>query len=119
MECRVYMWLSRVPTCKKSRADWCSRPPKDEPLEVPIREVDRILVFWQCAAQHSGDWRCACSSKFPVIFSEPAGGVQRPPVECRKLQTLTAEARQFERQHNEGFGIATATGTGLRQAVEF
>ena len=61
------------------------KAPKDEPLEVPIREVDRILVFGNVQLSTAVIGVCL-QQQIPVIFSEPAGGVQRPPVECRNYR---------------------------------
>jgi CRISPR-associated protein Cas1 len=82
------------------------KAPKDEPLEVPIREVERILVFGNVQLSTAVIGLCL-QQQIPVIFLSQLGEY-KGHLWSAEITDLTAEARQFERQQDEGFGTTTA-----------
>lgn len=81
-------------------------PPRGEPLEVPIREVERILIFGQVQISTAVIGLCL-SQQIPVIFLSQTGDY-KGHLWSAEFEDLAAERSQFLRQGEDPFQLCTA-----------
>ncbi|MFE4108589.1 CRISPR-associated endonuclease Cas1 [Almyronema epifaneia] len=91
---------------QKEQGRFVLKAPKDEPLEIPIREVERILVFGNVQLSTAVISHCL-QLQIPVIFLSQLGEY-KGHLWSAETTDLIVEARQFERQQDEAFRIETA-----------
>jgi len=91
---------------QKEQGRFILKPPKDEPLEVPIQEVDRILLFGNVQLSTAVIATCL-QQQIPVIFLSQLGEY-KGHLWSAEITDLTAEAEQFACQQDESFGTAMA-----------
>lgn len=81
-------------------------PPRGESLEVPIREVERILIFGQVQVSTAVIGLCL-NQQIPVIFLSQTGEY-KGHLWSAEFEDLAAERYQFLRQGEDPFQLATA-----------
>ncbi|WP_171974802.1 CRISPR-associated endonuclease Cas1 [Leptolyngbya sp. 'hensonii'] len=81
-------------------------PPRGDSLEVPIREVERILIFGQVQVSTAVIGLCL-NQQIPVIFLSQTGEY-KGHLWSAEFEDLTAERYQFLRQAEDPFQICTA-----------
>ena len=81
-------------------------PPKEPATEVPIREVERILVFGNIQLTTAVISTCL-ELQIPVIFLTQLGEY-KGHLWSSEADDLIIETAQFERQKDEAFKLATA-----------
>ncbi|MBE9101692.1 CRISPR-associated endonuclease Cas1 [Vacuolonema iberomarrocanum] len=91
---------------QKEQGRFILKAPKDDALEVPIQEVERILVFGN--VQLSTAVIASCLGRhIPVIFLSQLGEY-KGHLWSAEITDLVAEAQQFDRQTDEPFRCRTA-----------
>ena len=81
-------------------------PRSQDTIEIPIEEVERILVFGNIQLSTAVIGTCL-SRQIPVVFLSQTGDY-KGHLWSAEITDLTAEAQQFARQHDEAFRSATA-----------
>lgn len=81
-------------------------PPKGEPLEVPIREVERILIFGQVQVSTAVIGLCL-SQQIPIIFLSQTGEY-KGHLWSGEMVDLAVLTKQFERHQDMAFRTALA-----------
>ena len=81
-------------------------PRSQDTIEIPIEEVERILVFGNIQLSTAVIGTCL-SRQIPVVFLSQTGDY-KGHLWSAEITDLTAEAQQFARQHDEAFQRATA-----------
>ena len=91
---------------RKEQGRFLVQPPKEPEIEIPIREVERILVFGNVQLSTSAIAECL-DAQIPVVFLSQTGqykGHLWPAEFC----DLNAEKAQFKLQDDEEFRLETA-----------
>jgi CRISPR-associated protein Cas1 len=81
-------------------------PGQNESMEIPMREVERILVFGNIQLSTAVISSCL-QLHIPVIFLSQLGEY-KGHLWSAEITDLTTEAKQFERQHDQTFRLSTA-----------
>ncbi|WP_017302244.1 CRISPR-associated endonuclease Cas1 [Nodosilinea nodulosa] len=81
-------------------------PRAKDSLEIPLAEVERILLFGNVQLTTAVIAACL-QQQIPVIFLSQLGDY-KGHLWSAEITDLTAEAEQFARQHDEAFGCTTA-----------
>ena len=85
----------------KEKGRFILNPPDDKNLEVPIREVDRILIFGNVQLSTAVIGTCL-HQQIPVVFLSHTGNY-KGHLWSAELGDLEAERRQFLRYGDEAF----------------
>jgi CRISPR-associated protein Cas1 len=92
---------------KKGKGRFTLKAPKTkEVLEIPIEEVERILVFGNIHLSSAVINSCL-KRQIPIIFLSQTGEY-KGHLWSAEITDLTAQAQQFARQHDEDFQCLTA-----------
>jgi CRISPR-associated protein Cas1 len=91
---------------KKEQGRFILKPPKDETLEVPIQEVERILVFGNVQISTAVISTCL-EAQIPVIFLSQLGEY-KGHLWSAESGDLVLETAQFDRQREPEFQAAMA-----------
>jgi len=91
---------------QKEQGRFILSPPDEDDLEIPIRDVDRILVFGNVQLSTAVIGTCL-AQQIPVIFLSQLGDY-KGHLWSAEITDLRAEAQQFARQHDDAFAQATA-----------
>ncbi|NJN04872.1 MAG: CRISPR-associated endonuclease Cas1 [Leptolyngbyaceae cyanobacterium RM1_1_2] len=91
---------------QKEQERFVLKAPRDQPLEIPIREVERILVFGNVQLSTAVISSCL-QLQIPVIFLSQMGEY-KGHLWSAEITDLVVEGRQFERQQDQSFCVATA-----------
>jgi CRISPR-associated protein Cas1 len=91
---------------QKEQGRFVLTAPQEEPLEVPIREVERILVFGNVQLSTAVVSSCL-ALQIPVIFLSQLGDYKGHLWSAERLD-LAVEAAQFARQGDGAFGLGVA-----------
>ena len=86
---------------QKEQGRFVLKAPKEEPLEIPLREVERILVFGNVQLSTAVISSCL-GLQIPVIFLSQLGEY-KGHLWSAEITDLTVEAQQFARQHEPEF----------------
>jgi CRISPR-associated protein Cas1 len=82
------------------------KAPQGESFEVPIREIERILLFGNVQLSTAVIGTCL-GLRIPIIFLSQLGEY-KGHLWSAETTDLVVEARQFERQHDDAFGEQVA-----------
>ena len=91
---------------QKEQGRFVLRPPQGEALEIPIREVERILLFGNVQLSTAVIGSCL-QLKIPVLFLSQMGDY-KGHLWSDESPNLGVETAQFERQKEMGFKVAIA-----------
>ena len=91
---------------RKDHSRFVLNPPHQADLEIPIQDVERILVFGNIQLSTAVIGTCL-SRQIPVVFLSQTG-VYKGHLWSAEITDLAAEAQQFAHQHDEPFRAATA-----------
>ena len=90
----------------KQQGRFVVRPPKGESVEIPIREVERILLFG--SVQVSTAAMSTCTERhIPVMLLSQLGDY-KGHLWSAELPDLVVEIAQFERRQDQAFKLAMA-----------
>ncbi|MEM9119717.1 MAG: group II intron reverse transcriptase/maturase [Cyanobacteria bacterium P01_F01_bin.56] len=78
------------------------KAPQDDAFEIPIREIERILVFGNVQISSAVIGTCL-GLQIPIIFLSQLGDY-KGHLWSAETTDLVVESRQFERQHDDAFG---------------
>jgi CRISP-associated protein Cas1 len=91
---------------QKEQGRFVLKPPQGEVLEIPIREVDRILLFGNVQLSTAVIGSCL-QLKIPVLFLSQMGDY-KGHLWSDESPDLVVETAQFERQKEMAFKVAVA-----------
>jgi CRISPR-associated protein Cas1 len=91
---------------QKEQGRFILRPPDEDEVEIPIQEVDRILVFGNVQLSTAVIGTCL-HQQIPVIFLSQTGEY-KGHLWSAEITDLVAEAQQFARQAEVPFQWGTA-----------
>lgn len=93
-------------TVKKEQGRYVVKVPKEVALEIPVREVDRLLVFGNIQLTTAVLSECL-DHQVPVVFMSQLGDY-RGHLWSAEYDDIRTELVQYQRQGDEGFKLATA-----------
>ena len=91
---------------RKEQGRFLLQPPKEAETEIPIRDVDRILVFGNVQLSTAVIEICL-QLHIPVVFLSQLGDY-KGHLWSAEFGDLLAETAQFQKQQDEHFRLATA-----------
>lgn len=93
-------------TIRREHGRFLLQPPKEPEIEVPIREVERILVFGNIQLTTNVISTCL-EEKIPVVFLTQMGEY-KGQLWCAENADLVVETAQFDRRHDLAFQMEVA-----------
>jgi CRISPR-associated protein Cas1 len=91
---------------RKEKGRFILNPPDDDNLEIPIREVERILIFGNVQLSTAVIGTCL-HRQIPVVFLSHTGNY-KGHLWSTELQDLEAERNQFLKYADPAFQLETA-----------
>ncbi|QZZ21821.1 CRISPR-associated endonuclease Cas1 [Leptothermofonsia sichuanensis E412] len=93
-------------TVKKEQGRYVVKLPKEEALEIPVREVERVLVFGNIQLTTAVIAECL-ENQVPVVFMSQLGDY-KGHLWSAEYDDIGTELVQYQHQGDEGFKLATA-----------
>jgi len=93
-------------TVKKEQGRYIVRVPKAAVLEIPVREVERLLVFGNVQLTTAVMTECL-ENQVPVVFMSQLGDY-KGHLWSAEYDDIRTERVQYQRQSDEAFKLATA-----------